>query len=214
MVKKAMVSLCVVTALAGAPAVARADPPALHAVLARSRIVVHVLKKGLFSGMAHDHHFVPGDWNAKLSFDAAHPAETRVEVIIAAASLRDEQPDLSPEDRQKVNGQAAGGDVLDAAHHPEIRFSAQRLELRAPAGAAASGEVQGVFSGTLSLHGRAHAVSVPVRAVEERGGWRARGTATFKQSDFGIEPYSGFLGTVAVHDEVKVDYDLFLAGAR
>lgn len=50
-----------------------------------------------------------------------------------------------------------------------------------------------------------------MRASREGAGWRASGTLRFLQSDFGIEPYSGFLGTIAVQDEVQVEFDLFLA---
>jgi polyisoprenoid-binding protein YceI len=48
----------------------------------------------------------------------------------------------------------------------------------------------------------------------EGDGWRVRGGVKFKQSDFGITPFSGFLGTIAVHDEVEVALDLLLTPAR
>ncbi len=44
--------------------------------------------------------------------------------------------------------------------------------------------------------------------AKEGNGWRARGALTFKQSGFGIRPYSGFFGTIAVHNEVKLEYDI------
>jgi hypothetical protein len=56
-------------------------------------------------------------------------------------------------------------------------------------------------------------VSVPIAATKEGEAWRARGAVAFKQSDFGIRPYSGFAGTISVQDEVKVDYDIVLAPA-
>lgn len=204
-------SLMLTAALAGTATGARASPAAWQADTSKSRIVVRVFKKGLLSGTAHDHHFVPNEWRATASFDPTGPADVHVEVVIAAAdSLRDDQPKLSPGDREKVNRQAAGRDVLDASRYREIRFKASKLELSAPALGQPAGKFQGVLVGTLSLHGRERSLSVRLVATAEGGGRRVVGMVSFKQSDFGIEPYSGFLGTIAVKDEVNVDFDLFL----
>lgn len=211
--RKAVGSILLGIALAAGPAAARAEAVSYTSVNGRSRIALHVLKKGLFSGMAHDHHFVPEDWSARASLDDASQA-LHVDVVIAAASLRDEQPQLSPDDRDKVNKQAVGSAVLDAARYPEIRFTADKLERRSADGGAPEGDLDGVLVGKLSLHGRERPLSVPVHATIDRGAWHARGVVGFKQSDFGIHPYSGFLGTVAVHDEVKLEYDLVLARRR
>jgi len=105
------------------PRDARASPTRWSADLGRSQIVVHVYKKGLLSGMAHDHHFGVGNFRATATLDETPPSRARFEVIIAADSLRDGQPDLSPEDRAKVDAQSAGAGVLDAHRYPEIRFA-------------------------------------------------------------------------------------------
>jgi polyisoprenoid-binding protein YceI len=176
-------------------------------------MAVHVLKKGLLSGMAHDHHFVPGDWSGTASFDPARPSDVQVEVVVVAGSLRDNQPKLSPEDREKVDRQAAGPEVLDASRYQEIRFTANKFEPSAPAPGPAAHRLQGLLVGTLSLHGQKRPLSVRVVATAQGGGWRVLGAVSFKQSDFGIEPYSGFRGTIAVHDVVKVVYDLAMMPA-
>jgi len=195
------------------PRDARASPTRWSADLGRSQIVVHVYKKGLLSGMAHDHHFGVGNFRVTATLDETPPSRARFEVIIAADSLRDGQPDLSPEDRAKVDGQSAGAGVLDAHRFPEIRFAPEE-----PADAVLSvkpdGSIEGSLAGTLSLHGQQHPLAVPVQAKREGEGWRVRGSVRFKQSDFGIEPYSGFLGTVAVHDEIQVEFDLVLEPTR
>jgi polyisoprenoid-binding protein YceI len=186
-----------------------ASPGRWSATPGRSRITIHVYKKGFLSGMAHDHHFAAGSFRVTATMVAGAPALARLEVTIAADSLRDQQPELSAEDRAKVDAQAAGSDVLDAARFPEIRF-----EPEGPAESALrvepDGSLDGELSGTLSLHGQRHPLAVRVHAAREGEAWRARGSVRFKQSDFGIEPYSGFLGAVAVHDEILVEYDLVL----
>ena len=208
---RALLSLAI---LAAPLARAGAAPGSWTAVVEKSQLTLHVYKKGLLSAAAHDHDFVPTRWRATASLDDANPASVRAELVIAADSLRDRQPSLSSGDRDKVNRQAAGPDVLDAAHHPEIRFTASGVQAGAPPPGAQAGHFEGVLEGTLALHGRERPVSVRVVAKRDADGWWAHGSARFKQSDFGIQPYSGFLGTIAVQDEVQLDYEIFLVPAR
>ena len=200
-------------AAAGVTAATAAEPATWEALPGQSQIVVRVLKKGLLSGAAHDHEFLVRTWHATATFDARQPQEARVEVVLAAGSLVDRQPALSPEDREKVNRQAAGPEVLDAPRYPEIRFVSNGPIHVGAAGARPDG-VEGTIEGALSLRGMERRVSGPIRALRQGGGWHAQGSIRFKQSDFGIEPYSGFLGMVAVHDEVEVAYDVLVGPAR
>jgi polyisoprenoid-binding protein YceI len=178
-----------------------------RADLAGSRVVVRVYKKGLLSGMAHDHVFAAREFRVAATTDGASPAPTGFEVVVASASLRDGAPDLSPGDRAKVDAQAAGADVLDAARFPEIRFTSREASPPWPA-AGPDGAAGGDLVGVLSLRGKERPITVPVRVTPEANGLRVRGSTRFRQSDFGIEPYSGFLGMIAVEDEIQVDLDL------
>ena len=193
-------------ALAAAPVEYRPDPGA-------SRIQVHVDKKGLLSGLAHDHHFAATAWRATARLDPASGAPGAIDVVVEAGSLRDQQPALSAGDREKVDRQAAQS--LEALHYPEVRFTGdgplRPAEGAAPAGA--DGALSGLLDGRLALHGRERPVAVPLRAEREGDGWRVRGTFSLRQSDFGIEPFSGFLGTISVHDEVRIELDLLLIPA-
>src|SRR5512135_2280214 len=167
---------------------ARAEPVRLAAAPGRGEIVVNVLKKGLFSNLAHDHHFVAGRFRVTATLDEERGRLGPFEVVVDAASLRDRQPELSDADRDKVNAQAVGPEVLDAARFPEIRLApgpAGEAALRR----AADGGLEGDLPGVLSLHGRSRGVTVPVQAARQPVGWRVRGAVRFLQSDFGIEPY-------------------------
>jgi polyisoprenoid-binding protein YceI len=196
----------------GAGRASAAENTNWSAVPAGSRIVVNVYKKGLLSGMAHDHRFSAEKFRVTATTGGAEPAPTRFEVVVESGSLRDGAPDLSPTDRAKVDAQAAGADVLDAAHFPEIRFASREAPGSwAPVGP--DGSAGGDLVGVLALRGRERPVTVAVRTMPEAKGLRARGSVRFRQSDFGIEPYSGFLGMVAVEDEIQVDFNLLLEPA-
>ena len=200
-------SMIVPLALAMPPA-GRADP--LEAGPADGHVVVHAYRAGLFSGLAHDHHFAAAEWTATADLPDGDPAGTSVAVVIAPSSLRDMQKALSEGDRRKVDAQAAGPEVLDAAHHPRIEFRSERVELALGAG---GGVVRGTLHGTLTARGRSVPLDVPFQAERGAAGWSVKGTARLKQSSLGIKPFSGFGGTVKVKDEVEVEF-AFQLGRR
>lgn len=177
-----------------------------------SRIDVHVRKKGLFSGFAHDHHFEVTRWRATADLPGGAPAVRSIDVVLSADSLHDRQQRLSEEDRRKVDAQAAGPEVLDAAHHPRIEFRAGPVALEAAPG---DGErLHGTAHGTLTLRGRDVPADVALTAERRADEWRVRGEARVRQSALGIEPFSGFGGTVGVKDVLEIEIALTLRRAR
>lgn len=197
-----------VVALAVAVAVP-ARAASFEALPEGSRIVVHVYKKGVFSGFAHDHEFEVTEWRANADIPDGDPASASVEVVLSASSLRDRQPRLSESDRRKVDAQAAGPEVLDAQHHPQIEFRSRQVALEPPSGERRE-LVRGKLLGTLTLRGRAVPTEVAFEAERSAAAWRIRGRARLKQSSFGIEPFSGFGGTVGVKDELELELALVL----
>ncbi len=196
----------VAVALLIASATARAET--LEAVPGPDgRIVVNVYKKGLFSGFAHDHHFEVTEWKATADVPDGELARAAVRVTLSATSLRDRQKQLSDADRKKVDAQAAGKEVLDAEHHPDIEFSSERVELEP---GSTPDRARGALRGTLTLRGRSGPAVVSFEAERVATGWRARGTTKVKQSAFGIKPFSGFAGTVGVKDELEIELSLAL----
>ncbi|HEU4383519.1 MAG TPA: YceI family protein [Anaeromyxobacteraceae bacterium] len=190
---------------------APASASRLEATPASGRIVVHVFKKGLFSGFAHDHHFEVTKWRASADVPEGDPSRLSLEAVFDAGSLRDRQPSLSDADRAEVDATAAGKDVLDAARHPEIAWRSERVTLDRPGGG--DGAARGTAHGQLTLRGRTRPVDVAFEARRERDAWQVKGKARAKQSDFGISPFSGFLGTVGVEDELEIEIALTLRPA-
>lgn len=171
-----------------------------------STLVVYVHPRGLLSPTLHELFLSPERWTGTLLFSPEQPERTQVELVVQADSLRTRQPALSAEDLEKIDQQVRGVRILDAEHHPEILYKADRLvvEERRPEG------LRGTLQGELTLHGQTWKLPVPVEAHWDKDGLVAEGQVTFRQSDFGIEPYQRFLGTYAVQDEVEVRYH-FLA---
>jgi len=199
-------------ALAAAAAAAPERDRRLEAGPEDGRVRIHVAKKGLFSAFAHDHDFEVTRWRAEAELPGGDAGRATVEVSLQADSLRDRHEGLSDGDRRKVDAQAAGPEVLDAASHPEIVWRGARVAL-APVVGAAPESIHGKAIGSLTLRGRTRPVEVALDGDPDGEGWRVRGRATFRQSDFGIRPFSGFGGAVGVKDEVALTFELTLRPA-
>ncbi len=199
-------------ALAAGPAGEPAGGARLEAVPAGPGIRIHVAKRGAFAMFAHDHDFEVTRWRGSAELPDGDPARASLELVLDAGSLHDREAKLSEADRRKVDAQAAGPDVLDAAHAPEITYRSERIAVAA-ASAAADGSVRGTIHGLLTVRGRTGPVDTSFEATRDGDGWAVRGSGRFKQSAFGIRPFSGFGGTVGVKDEVEVKFQLALRPA-
>jgi polyisoprenoid-binding protein YceI len=171
------------------------------------QVVIHVYKKGLFAVFAHDHAFEPALFGVTAWMPAGDPAHTRVEVVLDTRTLEDQERGLSPADRRKVSAQARGPSLLDTAQYPEITWRCDDLEL---AGGGEAGTLRGTGHGRLTMHGQERPVDVAFQASPEGDGWRVVGHGRLRQSDFGVGPFSGMGGALAVKDEVEVDISLVL----
>jgi polyisoprenoid-binding protein YceI len=202
------ITTALVTLILSSPALG--EP--LEATPEGSGIRVHVAKRGLFSAFAHDHDFEVTRWRGSAELPAEDPERASLEVVLDADSLRDREPGLSDEDRHKVETQTAGPAVLDAARTPEIVYRAQAMSL-SPSSAAKDGPLRGVLHGVLTLRGRARPMDASFEATRDADAWHVRGQARFSLSEFGIEPMSGFAGTVGVKNRVEVTFSLKLGPA-
>ncbi|MBY0278007.1 YceI family protein [Candidatus Binatia bacterium] len=183
---------------------------------ARSEIAVKVFKAGAASAFAHDHVLRATRWQATLDA-SAEPLALRAEVRVDVAALEVDEPAtrarhgldgaLSDGDRQQVRDNMLGPGQLDAAAHPEIRFAATRIDRDAE---------RFRLAGELSVHGVTRRVEVPLAIVADGDAYTARGRLRVRQSDFGIRPYSAFLGAVRTQDEVEIVFSLVAvpAGSR
>jgi polyisoprenoid-binding protein YceI len=161
-----------------------------------STITVRVFKTGLFRGFG-DNHEILGTVKSG-SINETDPAE--VHIAVSAQNLRVVDSDASAHDRAQVQMRMLGPEVLDAGRFQEIRFDSEKAEL-APSG-------NWLVHGRLTLHGQTRALTVSV--IREQGHYR--GSATLKQTDFGISPISIAGGAVKVKDELKIDFDIVTKG--
>lgn len=169
-----------------------------------SRLVVRTRRRGLGAMAGHDLTIEATRWQGTV--EVAEWRLERVELTVDARSFAVREGSggakpLTDKDRAEIKANIESK-VLDASTHPQIRFWSMEAGdvSREPA------RVTATVVGDLELVGRARPLSVHVEAeTSETGGLRAHATATIRQSEWGITPYTAFLGALKVADEVQVD---------
>jgi polyisoprenoid-binding protein YceI len=64
------------------------------------------------------------------------------------------------------------------------------------------------ITGTLSLHGTARNIVLPVTFWTVGDTCHAQAETWLRQTDYGIKPYSAGLGTIRVKDDVRISFHL------
>jgi polyisoprenoid-binding protein YceI len=203
----ALVALCLSAGFAPKTAFAQAGT----VVVEQSRVYVFVGKKGA----GHEHgvegrlaggeiHLDRAQQVGGLTFDlrsfAADTSNARKFFKLPG--------ETDAQTQSEVNANMHGPSVLNVAQFPTAEFViTQARPLQAEAGQ------QGQpyqLDGELTLHGVKKSVQIVATAESVNGLTRLRGRVAFKQTDFGIKPFSKLLGAVGVADELHVYADLWL----
>jgi polyisoprenoid-binding protein YceI len=180
-----------VTALAGGTHVLGPDQGSLT-VLTR--------RKGAAAMVGHDLTLAATRWKATVVVNEQTPSQSKVNATVDATSLEVLQGEgglTALTDGQKAEiGDIIRKAVLRTGRHPSISFTSTRVD--------GDGD-RGTVTGDLTMVGRTRPCALAV-VVSGRSGAAARVTATtmITQTDFGIKPYSTFLGTLRADDVVEV----------
>jgi len=168
------------------------------------RVVIKTGRAGLAARAGHDLTIEVTRWSATVTVpgDGVAAAEVAAELDLGSLAVLEgtggAKP-LSDKDRRDILNTA--GKILKG---DTARFTSTRIIPGAPA---ASG---GAIEGTLTLGGTTR----PARLqLVSRGPGQYRGTATVRQTDHGITPYTGFFGALKLKDEVTVEVEADLTRA-
>jgi polyisoprenoid-binding protein YceI len=172
----------------------------------RGRILLTTLRAGLAAQAGHDLTIEPASWSGELEVGAdAAPVSLEVRIDMSSLVVREGSGGLKPlSDRDRREIAATARKVLSVPRHPDATFSATAFEPASP------DQGGGVITGTLTLAGRSRPLRLAVRPSGP-GGYVA--TASVTQSDFGIKPYTGFMGALKVADAVGVRVEVSLPQA-
>jgi polyisoprenoid-binding protein YceI len=158
----------------------------------KSSLKIRVFKSGAFSAFAHDHEIQAPIDEGKIDSSATPSVQLRVD----SRKMRVLDPDISADKRTEIQHTMEGTAVLDVAHFPEISYRSTAITK--------TGDAHWEVHGDLNLHGK----NQPVVVLVSLEGRHYRGSASFKQSAFGITPIRIASGTVKVKDEIKIEFDI------
>ena len=179
----------------------------------KGRITLRTFRDGLAAQAGHDLTIEVARWSGELVVaEDLSPASLTVTADLGSLVVRDGTGGLKPlTDRDKREIGVTARKVLMADRFPEAVFTATAFE-PVPDSSDGSGSIPGagVVRGTFSLGGQSRPLELH---VQPGGSGRYEATTTIRQTDFGIKPYSAFLGSLKVRDavDVAVEVDLSVA---
>jgi polyisoprenoid-binding protein YceI len=192
----AIVSAIVVNAAAAANTTYRVDS-------ANSRATIHVGKAGAFSFIAGHSHEVSGPiQSGSVDFDPDAPAQSRVQLVIAASDLKVSAAGEPAGDAPKVQD-AMDEQVLDVKNNPRITYESTSVTVKNQTGST----LDLILTGRLTIRDVTQAVTTPVRVEVTGTSLTATGHFAIKQSTFGIKPIS-VGGVVAVKDAIEIAFSI------
>jgi len=200
---------------------------ATYAIVASDSVFAIVTHKaGIASALAHNHMVYPSSYTAETSYDPAHPDQSRflLRFPVAALVIDDPEakarhfpginasgildtpfPEVSGKDRKTIRENMLAESQLDAEHYPEISAELKGVRLQQ----STQGDKTYAYEATVALTVHGTAVERPFSANLEvtDDTVHVEAVGSFKFTDFGIKPYSAFLGAVRNQDTFHVYVD-------
>jgi polyisoprenoid-binding protein YceI len=148
------------------------------------------------------------------------PESLDVTADLGSLVVKDGTGGLKPlTDRDKREIAVTSRKVLQADRFPEAKFTAtvfkpvpDSSDVTAGASAASTSatDSSGTMRGTITLAGKTAPLELRVQAT---GGGHYTASGTIRQTDFGLKPYSAFLGSLKVRDAVDIEVEVDLSAA-
>lgn len=174
-----------------------------HVDPASSRIDVKVGTAGLFRFAGHDHVVRVEVAKGEIVGDARDLSASSVSLAFSMAAVRVVSTEGPVRDLPKIQEKMASPAVLDASRFPEAHFRSTRVKGRS----LGSERFELEITGDLTLHGATRPISARLLVGIEGRRLVARGRATLKQTDFGLQPVS-VAGVVKVKDDLGLDVEI------
>jgi polyisoprenoid-binding protein YceI len=183
--------LAVVAILHAQPATGAPSAIDVH----NSKMTIYVSKQGAFSFLADNHQI-----DAPISAGSYDSATKSIQLTVDATQIKVLDPKLSAKDRSDVQNNTTGPQCLDVTKYPTIAFTSTNVDDSNPN--------RWTITGNLTLHGQTRSVTFQARKVDAL---HYSGSATVRQTTFGITPIKISGGLVSVKDDVRVDFQIALS---
>ncbi|WP_156690142.1 YceI family protein [Mycobacterium sp. Marseille-P9652] len=137
-------------------------------------------------------------WHASVTWAGSEPAAAELTVEVESFDvLRGEGGVKGLTGPEKALVKSNAMKSLDASRYPEIRFTSEAIE-KTDAGYR--------LAGALQIRGKSRDHEIDLRTEDLGASWRMTAESTVRQSEFGVKPYSLFMGSLRVADDVTISF--------
>jgi polyisoprenoid-binding protein YceI len=181
----------------------KADAPRFGA--GRGRLFLQTARDGLAAQAGHDLTIEVTRWSADLEVaDDQTPVGLTVRADLNSLAVREGTGGVKPlTDRDRREIAVTARKLLGTDRHPEATFTASGFEPDGTGG--------GTVHGTLSIKGTSRHLDL---AVSKTGASIYHASGSVRQTEFGIKPYTAFLGVLKVSDRVGIAVEVELPEAH
>jgi polyisoprenoid-binding protein YceI len=166
------------------------------------RLLLRTGRQGVAAQAGHDLTIEVTRWSGELVL-ADEVGDSTLSVTVETGSLRvvEGVGGLKPlSDRDKREIGVTARKLLETDRQPQATFTSSKVT---------GSEQGGAVDGTLTVRGTGRPFHLSVDHPSENV---FKATGTIVQSEYGIKPYSAFLGALKLADEVRVEAEFDLAG--
>jgi polyisoprenoid-binding protein YceI len=167
---------------------------------AQSQITLTLIQEGLLRKIYPTHQVAVRSFSGRIQLPADE-SKASAELDAEAKSFVNIDKDMKDFERSGFH-KVLHDEVLASDRHPTIKFRSVSVT-----NVQKSGDQRSfTLHGDLTLRGVTKRVAFPVKVTLQGNQLRATGEEHIKQTDFGITPYSGGLGTIQMGDQLKVSF--------
>ncbi|HEY3487969.1 MAG TPA: YceI family protein [Gammaproteobacteria bacterium] len=193
------------------------DTPSHRIDTASSSARILVYRAGLISSLGHNHIVLTRDIRGELWLQA-ETDDSKFHLVLPVNSFIVDPADLraqggadfssvpSSADIAGTRRNMLGEKILNAARYPDIEIWSERIH--GSGGSNRSADIIVAARGTLSR------ITMPMEIKIEKEKITATGKFILKQTDIGIAPFSVLMGTLAIRDELEIEYFLTASPIR
>jgi polyisoprenoid-binding protein YceI len=167
------------------------------------RLAIRTSREGLAARVGHDLTIEAATWSGEVVVDPDDSGRNTVRAVIELDSLRVREGlggklPLTDHERDEIDDNIHGVLGRSTATYVSTRVAQESADAVA-------------VDGTLTLNGMTRPVRLVAKSADGR---RFDGRATVTQTEFGIKPYTAFLGALKLRDAVEIEVSVTFTPPR
>ncbi|MBJ7338225.1 YceI family protein [Mycolicibacterium sp.] len=162
------------------------------------RLLLQTGVAGRAARLGHELTIAMNTWEAEVSWAENEPIAVELTVEVSSLEVLKGEggvKGLSGPEKALARSNALG--ALDLKHHPTIRFQSSDIEKT---------DDGYRLTGSLEIHGTVKPWTIDLHTEDLGDTWHVSCESVIRQTEFGVKPYSLFMGSVKVADDVTMSF--------